>query len=130
MAKKKKKLPYWERRAINQGIKVHEELNVVENKVMRSYHKAQSYLTNEVKKIYKRYLAKIELTEDKVNKVLNMSVSPTDIVDLQTIVKDVNIKMQAQNYLTGMAVKSRITRLEDLKAKSYLVIKTSSRSAA
>lgn len=55
-----------------------------------------------------------------------MSVSPTNIVDLQTIVKTVkgvDIKKQAQNYLTGMVVKSRITRLEDLKAKSYLVSK-------
>lgn len=58
MANKKKKLPYWDRRAVNQDIKVHEELNAVENKVMRSYQKAQSYLTDEVKKIYKRYLTK------------------------------------------------------------------------
>lgn len=123
---KKKKLPYWDRRAINQDIKVHNELDAVENKVTRSYQKAQSYLTDEVKKIYRRYLAKSELSEDEVKKVLNMSVSPTNIVDLQTIVKtvkDVDIKKQAQSYLTGMAVKSRITRLEDLKAKSYLVSK-------
>lgn len=126
MAKKKKKLPYWDRRAIDQDIKVHNELNAVESKVMKSYQKAQSYLTDEVKKIYRRYLTKSELSEEEVNKVLNMSVSPTNIVDLQTIVKtvkDVDIKKQAQNYLTGMAVKSRITRLEDLKAKSYLVLK-------
>lgn len=125
---KKKKLPYWDRRAIDQDIKVHEESNAVENKVMCSYQKTQPYLTNEVKKIYRRYLNKSVLSEDEVKKVLNMSVSPTNIVELQTIVKtvkdvDINIKKQAQNYLTGMAVKSRITRLEDLKAKSYLVSK-------
>ncbi|MER2130807.1 MAG: hypothetical protein ABS896_00050 [Carnobacterium inhibens] len=54
MVKNKKKLPYWDGRAINQDIKVHEELNAIENKVMRSYQKAQSYLTDEVKKMYKR----------------------------------------------------------------------------
>lgn len=126
MAKKKKKLPYWDRRAIDQDIKVHEELNAVESKVMKSYQKAQSYLSDEVKKIYRRYLTKSELSKDEVKKVLNMSVNPNNIIDLQTIVKtvkDVDIKKQAQNYLTGMAVKSRITRLEDLKAKSYLVSK-------
>ncbi|MER2175509.1 MAG: minor capsid protein [Carnobacterium sp.] len=126
MTNKKKKLSYWDRRAIDQDIKVHNELNAVENKVMKSYQKAQFYLTDEVKKIYRRYLAKSELSEEEVKKVLYMSVSPTNIVDLQTIVKtvkDVDIKKQAQNYLTGMAVKNRITRLEDLKAKSYLVSK-------
>ncbi|MER2130806.1 MAG: hypothetical protein ABS896_00045 [Carnobacterium inhibens] len=40
-----------------------------------------------------------------------MSVSPNNIIDLQSIVKtvkDVDIKKQAQNYLTGMAVKNHI----------------------
>ena len=126
MEKKKQKLPYWDRRAVNQDIKVHTELNAVENKVMKSYQKAQSYLTDEVKKIYRRYLTKYELSEDEVKKVLNMSVDPTNIVELQSIVKtvkDTGIKKQGQNFLTGMAVKSRITLLEDLKAKSYLVSK-------
>ena len=123
---KKKKLPYWDRRAVDQDIKVHDELNVIEDKVMRFYQKAQSYLTDEVKKIYRRYLTKSEMSEDEVKKVLNMSVDPANIVELQSIVKsvkDASIKKQAQSYLTGMAVKSRITRLEDLKAKSYLVSK-------
>lgn len=123
---KKKKLPYWDRRAIDQDIKVHDELNVIENKVMKSYQKAQSYLTDEVKKIYRRYLAKSDLSEEEINKILNTSSGPASIAELQTIVKtvkDPGIKKQAQDYLTGMAVKSRITRLEDLKAKSYLVSK-------
>lgn len=126
MAKKKKKLPYWDRRAVDQDIKVHEELNSVETKVMNAYQKAQNYLTDEVKKIYRRYLAKSEMSEAEVKKVMNMSVDPANVVELQSIVKtvkDTGIKKQAQNYLTGMAVKSRITRLEDLKAKSYLVSK-------
>ena len=123
---KKKKLPYWDRRAINQDIKVHNELNTIENKVMNTYQKAQSYLTDEVNKIYRRYLAKSDLSEEDINKILNTSAGPTSIVELQTIantVKDADIKKQAQDYLTGMAVKSRISRLEDLKAKSYLVSK-------
>lgn len=123
---KKKKLPYWDRRAIDQDIKVHDELNTVENKVMSSYQKAQSYLRDEVKKVYRRYLSKSDLSEDEVKKILNTSASQTNIVDLQSIVKtvkDPGIKKQAQDYLTGMAVKSRISRLEDLKAKSYLVSK-------
>lgn len=126
MAKKKKNLPYWDRRAVDQDIKVHEELNAVESKVMNAYQKAQNYLTEEVKKIYRRYLAKSETSEAEVKKVINMSVDPANVVELQSIVKtvkDTGIKKQAQNYLTGMAVKSRITRLEDLKAKSYLVSK-------
>lgn len=79
-------------------------------------------MTDEVKKIYRLYRTKSELSEDEVKKIFNMSVNPTNVVELQTIVKtvkDVDIKKQAQNYLSGMAVKSRITRLEDLKEKSY-----------
>lgn len=123
---KKKKLPYWDRRAINQDIKVHNELNKIENKIMNSYQRAQNYLTDEVNKIYRRYLTKTDLSEEDINKILNTSVGPTSIVELQTIaktVKDADIKKQAQDYLTGMAVKSRISRLEDMKAKSYLVSK-------
>lgn len=126
MTKKKKKLPYWDRRAVDQDIKVHEELNSVESKVTNAYQKAQNYLTDEVKKIYRRYLSKSEMSEVEAKKVMNMSVDPANVVELQSIVKtvkDTGIKKQAQNYLTGMAVKSRITRLEDLKAKSYLVSK-------
>lgn len=123
---KKKKLPYWDRRAVDQDIKVHEELNVVENKVMRTYQKAQSYLTDEVKKIYRRYLAKTDLSEADVKQILNTSASPNEITELSSLIKTVKnleVKEQMQNYLTGLAVKSRISRLEDLKAKSYLVSK-------
>lgn len=66
------------------------------------------------------------MSEAEVKKVMNMSVDSTNVVELQSIVKTVKnagIKKQAQNYLTGIAVKRRITRLEDLKAKSYLVSK-------
>lgn len=66
MAKRKKKLPYWDRRAVDQDIKVHEELNIVEIKVMKAYQKAQNYLTDEVKKFYRRYLNKSEISKEKV----------------------------------------------------------------
>ncbi len=62
---------------------------------MKSYQKAQSYLTDEVKKIYRLYRTKSELSEDEVKKIFNMSVNPTNVVELQTIVKtvkDVDIK--------------------------------------
>lgn len=52
-------------------------------------------MTDEVKKIYRLYRTKSELSEDEVKKIFNMSVNPTNVVELQTIVKtvkDVDIK--------------------------------------
>lgn len=121
-----KKLSYWELRAIQEEEQLKQDSIKVEATVRNAYLKAQSYLTGEVKKIYQRYLNKTDKTEAEVNQILNTSVDPAELVKLKQLTKDITnpqLKTESQNYLTGLAVKHRITRLEDLKAKSYLVSK-------
>lgn len=122
----KKKLSYWELRAIKEEEQLKQDSIKVEATVRNVYLKAQSYLTGEVKKIYQRYLNKTDKTEAEVNQILNTSIEPSELVRLKQLTKDITnpqLKTESQNYLTGLAVKHRITRLEDLKAKSYLVSK-------
>ncbi len=128
MAKKKKqhKLSYWEDRSIGQEEYIFQGLKPKEKKISKAYIKAQQYLTAEVRKIYDRYLNKTGMSEDDVKRILNTSVEPAAIVELQRLTKtvqDKEIKKQMTDYLNGLAVKHRITRLEDLKAKSFLVSK-------
>lgn len=122
----KKKLSYWELRVIQEEEKLKQDSIKVEAKVRNAYIKAQSYLTGEVKKIYQRYLNKTDKTEAEVKQIINTSVEPSELVKLKQLSKsitDPQLKTESQNYLTGLAVKHRITLLEDLKAKSYLVSK-------
>lgn len=122
----KKKMSYWELRNILDEEKMHRSLDSKEAVIINAYLKGQKYLSNEVQKIYKRYLNKTGLSENEVKKILNTSIAPDALVELQSLVKTVkspDIKKQVQNYLTGLAVKHRITRLEELKAKSYIVSK-------
>lgn len=127
MAKKKQRKPtYWERRSIEEEEKLKQASIIVEDKVINAYLKAQNYLTSEVKKIYQRYLNKTDKTEAEVKQILNTSVEPAELVRLKQLTKDISnqeLRIESQNYLNGLAVKHRITRLEDLKAKSYLVSK-------
>lgn len=128
MAKKKKqrKLSYWEGRSVGQEEYVFQGLKPKEKKISKAYIKAQQYLTAESRKIYDRYLNKSGMSEDEVKRILNTSVEPTAIVELQRLTKtvqDKEIKKQMTDYLDGLAVKHRISRLEDLKAKSFLVSK-------
>lgn len=121
-----KKLSYWELRAIQEEEQLKQDSIKVEAKVRNAYQKAQTYLISEVKKIYQRYLNKTDKTEAEVKQILNTSIEPSELVKLKQLTKDISnpqLKTESQNYLTGLAVKHRITRLEDLKAKSYLVSK-------
>lgn len=122
----KQKLSYWELRAIQEEEQLKQDSIKVEATVRNAYLKAQSYLTGEVKKIYQRYLNKTDKSEAEVKQTLNTSIEPSELVKLKQLAKDISnpqLKTESQNYLTGLAVKHRITRLEDLKAKSYLVSK-------
>lgn len=122
----KQKLSYWELRAVQEEEQLKQDSIKVEATVRNAYLKAQSYLTGEVKKIYQRYLSKTDKTEAEVKQILNTTVAPSELVKLKQLTKSIDnpqLKKQSQNYLTGLAVKHRITRLEDLKAKSYLVSK-------
>lgn len=122
----KDKLTYWEKRAAWLEQQQHDEGTRYIGMIITSYEQAQKYLTDEVDRIYKRYLTKSGLSADDVAKILNTQIKPADLVVLKHMINttsDPAVKKQMQTYLNGLAVKSRITRLELLRAKSYVVAK-------
>lgn len=127
MANKKKRVnTYWDNRAVSQEQKLHDQLPRLEKKVFNAYEEAQKYLTGQASSIYERYLNRSGKSKEEVAKILNTSVPLEELVELQRIaqtIEDPGIKKQVRSYLDGLAVKHRITRLDDLKAKSYIVSK-------
>lgn len=117
---------YWLQRNIDNEEAMHRSLDLKEKVILDSYNQAQKYLDKQIKKIYNRYLNNSELDEKEVKKILNTRASPSDLVELQRLSKrttNKEVKKEVNRYLTGLAVKHRITLLEDLKAKSFLVAK-------
>lgn len=126
MARKKRKLGYWEQRNLFQEELVHEGINDTERTILRAYDDAQKYLRKQIKKIYQRYISKTDKSEVEVQRILNTTASVTEIAELRNLaatLEDKEVAKQAKDYLTGLAVKARITRLEDLKAKTDIIAK-------
>ncbi|MED7641645.1 UNVERIFIED_CONTAM: phage head morphogenesis protein, partial [Lactobacillus acidophilus] len=126
MADGKRKLSYWQLRAVQSEQKSHDAATKQATIIARAYMRAQKYLTGEVSQIYKRYFTGGKATEAEAQQILNTNVSPTELVTLRALadnVSDKESKKQVTNYLSQMAAKGRITRLEELKAKSYIAVK-------
>lgn len=117
---------YWLQRNIDNEEAMHRLLDPKEKIILNAYDQAQVYLEKQVSKIYKRYLNKSGLEEYEVKKILNTKAPVSELTELQRLSKkitDEEVKKEVNNYLTGLAAKHRITLLEDLKAKSFLVVK-------
>ena len=122
----KRKLDYWQLRAVQSEQQAHDAANAKADIIAKAYLRAQTYLTGEVNQIYKRYFGNAETTEAEAKQILNTKVSPTELVTLRALannVTDKESKKQVTDYLSQMAAKGRITRLEELKAKSYIAVK-------
>ncbi len=110
-------------RAVYNEQHAHDAANDVIPTITRAYIRAQSYLTGEVNQIYRRYFTDGDYTEAEAEQILDTTVSPTELVTLRALadnVSDKESKKQVNKYLSSMAAKGRITRLEELKAKSYI----------
>lgn len=117
---------YWQKRAIKAEKKVNDGAKQLEDVVAQAYRQAQSYFNRQISKLFNRVKQQTKLSEDDARELLNQTVSVEELVELKRLAKDITqpeLQKQAQNRLTGLAVKSRITRVEELKAKSYLVSK-------
>lgn len=117
---------YWERRAVEQDAELHKGIKKPESTILIAYAQAQEYLKAEAKKIYDRYSTQPGMTEDMMRDLLNTEMAPNDLSDLIAMLKatkDKQVRKQIQRYLNAMAAKSRITRLEMLRAKAYVVAK-------
>lgn len=125
MTDKQTSLSYWEKRAVEQDAKLHHDIKVPEQTILKSYIRAQEYLKSETKKIFDRYL-KDSMTAEELTAALNVTISQSDLNDLIRLAKTTEnkiVKEQLQNFLSTMAAKARITRLEMLQAKAAIVVK-------
>lgn len=122
----KKKLSYWERRNVNREEYLQRGIDPVQSKIAKAYLQAQKYLIDEVNKLFKRARLKTDMTEEELKKALNVAVTPNEILEYQRLAKQIEtpeIAEQAKKQLNALAYKQRITRLEDLRAKTHLVAK-------
>ena len=128
MAKKKQNRDdaYWINRGIKQEKRINDAAQQVEQKVIFSYRQAQSYLTKQVRKLFSRAKQRSGISEAEVRSLLNQTVHPGELVELRKLADDISnpdLQASAKQRLNGLAFKERITRAEDLKAKSFLVSK-------
>lgn len=117
---------YWQKRAIKAEKKVNDGAKQLEDVVARAYRQAQDYITKQVAKLFARTKQQTGLDEDEAKRMLNQTVPVTELVELRRLAKDVSnpeLQKQAKQRLTGLALKHRITRAEDLKAKAYISAK-------
>jgi SPP1 gp7 family putative phage head morphogenesis protein len=128
MAQKKQKQDdtYWLNRGIKQEKKINDAAQQVEQKVISAYRQAQSYLTRQARNLFSRAKQRSGMNEEETRALLNQPIQPDELVELRKLADDVSnpdLKASARKRLNGLAFKERITRAEDLKAKSFLVSK-------
>ena len=120
----KKKLSYWQRRALEDEKAINDGAKQVEKTIVSAYRQAQEYLTQKAKDLFKRAQAKTGYEEAELKTLLNETVPVEQLVELQRLSKDISdpdLQASAKKRLDALAVKHRITRAEDLKAKAHLV---------
>ncbi len=128
MAKKKKQteLAYWQQRNIAAEKRVNDGAKALEDKVVSAYRQAQVYLTRKVRKLFDRSRQRTGLTAEEAKEVLNERSPLSELSELKYLSKKIDnprLQQEAKKKLTALAFKERITRAEDLKAKSFLVSK-------
>ncbi|WP_430599379.1 minor capsid protein [Enterococcus sp. DIV0179] len=126
MAQKKHNLSYWVRRNVDAEQKINDGAIKVEETVTKAYRQAQTYLTQKVRKLFARSQKRSGLSEEEAKQILNQTTSVEELTELRNLSKqimDSEMQASANRKLKALAFKERITRAEDLKAKSFLVSK-------
>ncbi|EME3581985.1 minor capsid protein [Enterococcus faecium] len=126
MVQKKQADSYWIDRGIKQEKKINDAAQQVEQKIILAYKQAQNYLTRQVRKLFSRAKQRSRMDEGETRALLNQAIQPDELVELRKLADDVShpeLQESARKRLNGLAFKERITRAEDLKAKSFLVSK-------
>ena len=117
---------YWQKRSIKSEKKVNDGAKQLEEVVAQAYRQAQDYLNKQVSKLFNRTKQQTGLDEDEAKRMLNQTVPVAELVELRRLAKDISnpeLQKEAKQRLTGLALKHRITRAEDLKAKAYISAK-------
>lgn len=118
------RLSYWQRRALEDEKAINDGAKQVEKAIVSAYRQAQEYLTQKAKELFTRAQAKTGYEEAELKTLLNEPVPVEQLVELQRLTKDISdpeLQASAKKRLDVLAIKHRITRAEDLKAKAHLV---------
>lgn len=121
-----KKLDYWIRRNLSAEARINRNAQDVERIVATAYLKAQYYLTQKTNDLFKRGQIRTDMNESELRTSLNRTVPIEELTELKCLSKNISnqqLQRTAQNKLNSIAFKERITRIEDLKAKSFFVSK-------
>lgn len=117
---------YWQRRNLQREKDINKQALHVESVLLRAYTQAQSYLTDKARQLFKRMQTASGLTEEQARYILNSSMPPETLVELQKQANQIDnaqLRKEAQNRLTAESYKFRITRADELKARSYIAAK-------
>lgn len=117
---------YWQLRDLQDEQDNQDEATDKLNIINHAYQKAQTYLSDEVKKIYRRYFY-ADISADEVESIMSSHISPSELVTLKALASDITdkeSKKAVDDYLSRLAAKSRITRLEEMQVKAYIAAKS------
>ena len=76
---------YWQRRNLQREKDINKQALHVENVLLRAYTQAQSYLTDKARQLFKRMQTASGLTEEQARYILNSSMPPETLVELQIV---------------------------------------------
>lgn len=122
----KSKFTYWQLRDLQNEQQNQDEATKRLKIINSAYQKAQSYLSDEVQKIYRRYFY-ADISEQEVSDIMASHISPSELVTLKALasnITDKESKIAIDDYLSRLAAKSRITRLEEMQLKAYIAAKS------
>ena len=122
----KSKFTYWQLRDLQAEQQNQDEATKRLKIINSAYQKAQSYLSDEVQKIYRRYFY-ADISDQEVSDIMSSHISPSELVTLKALASnltDKESKIAVDDYLNRLAAKSRITRLEELRVKAYIAAKS------
>ena len=117
---------YWQLRDLQAEQENQDEATDKLKIINSAYQQAQTYLSDEVKKIYRRYFY-ADISADEVESIMSSHISPSELVTLQALssnITDKESKKAVDDYLSRLAAKSRITRLEEMQLKAYVAAKS------
>ena len=126
MKSDKDQFNYWQLRDLQDEQDNQDEATDKLNTINQAYQKAQVYLSDEVKKIYRRYFY-ADISADEVESIMSSHISPSELVTLKALsnnITDKDSKKAVNDYLNRLAAKSRITRLEEMQVKAYIVARS------
>lgn len=120
---KNRKNSYWEYRAQQRMATYHRNAERTIHTVAGAYDKATKDIQGEIDKIFTKFASDGELTPAEAKRILNQPISKAEWNDIKGKVgqiKDPKLRRRLLNRLNAPAYAARISRLEALKANTYI----------